>query len=361
MPERNLSRTRKKVPSLAGVTFLDNERLIAYAVDRDLGQLSSRESPEVSSPFRLHAWVVDANSGKMEAHKEWGTRVHDSAVQVTTGGVLVKTGGIVRLYSSDFAQARDLPLALDPNRLFYTKVSASGKTIAVSWIVQREHGASHVLSHVSVLDANTLKIRSSWDQYPPLYSAFSISDEQISIRHRDVIAVTEFGNPNWSTILDDPVPRRCLAGTPPPVLVADRLVFAPTCENLLLLSTSGASYSLPLNDGDSDRATATAECEPYNGMSKIAVTSDGRFVALSVPAVKDKKHLLTETTRCLTAVRVAVYDLTLKKHVLTVDVDPLPKNDYDFALSSDGSKLAILNDRKVSVYTVPIQSSERGD
>jgi hypothetical protein len=47
--------------------------------------------------------------------------------------------------------------------------------------------------------------------------------------------------------------------------------------------------------------------------------------------------------------------------VLTAEVSPLPKRDYDFSLSPDGSKLAILNDRKVSVYSVPIQSTEKTD
>jgi hypothetical protein len=44
-----------------------------------------------------------------------------------------------------------------------------------------------------------------------------------------------------------------------------------------------------------------------------------------------------------------------------VDVAPLPRNDYDFALSPDGAKLAVLNDRTVSVYSVPAQSTERTD
>jgi Tol biopolymer transport system component len=54
--------------------------------------------------------------------------------------------------------------------------------------------------------------------------------------------------------------------------------------------------------------------------------------------------------------QIAVYDLSSRERVLTVDVVPLPKNAYDFALSPDGSKLAILNDRKVSVCSVPAQS-----
>lgn len=51
-----------------------------------------------------------------------------------------------------------------------------------------------------------------------------------------------------------------------------------------------------------------------------------------------------------------MYDLLQKKRILFVNIDPLPKNDYDFALSPDGSKLAILNDRNVSVCSVPTKA-----
>jgi len=78
---------------------------------------------------------------------------------------------------------------------------------------------------------------------------------------------------------------------------------------------------------------------------------------LSLPAIDIKKHLLTEPSVCLTGLQVAVYDLSRKQRVFTVDVDPFPKNDYDFALSPNGSKLAVLNDRRVSVYSVPVPAS----
>jgi hypothetical protein len=55
-----------------------------------------------------------------------------------------------------------------------------------------------------------------------------------------------------------------------------------------------------------------------------------------------------------------VYDLRRKQRVLTVDVDPLPKNGYDFALSPDGSKLAVLNGRRASVYSVPVPALNGG-
>jgi hypothetical protein len=54
----------------------------------------------------------------------------------------------------------------------------------------------------------------------------------------------------------------------------------------------------------------------------------------------------------LMAMYVIVYDLSLKKRSLNVEVTPLPKNDYDVALSPEGSRLAILNDRRVAVCSI---------
>src|SRR5580704_8343058 len=55
--------------SRAGVKFLDNDRLVVYEVDLQTSQLSSRESPNMSSPFRLRASILDARSGKKQLSK----------------------------------------------------------------------------------------------------------------------------------------------------------------------------------------------------------------------------------------------------------------------------------------------------
>ena len=88
---------------------------------------------------------------------------------------------------------------------------------------------------------------------------------------------------------------------------------------------------------------------------------NGRFVAVSLDTIEVKKHFLAESSQRVTATHIVVYDLILKKQILTVNVNPLPKNDYDFALSPDGSKLAVLNDRKVSVCGVPVQSTDHAE
>jgi hypothetical protein len=90
--------------------------------------------------------------------------------------------------------------------------------------------------------------------------------------------------------------------------------------------------------------------ENLSGGPKIS--KDGQVVALSLNTIQIARKILAEPSEVPVATRVAVYDLSLRKRILTINVSPLPKNDYDFALSPSGSKLAILSDRQVSVYTV---------
>ncbi len=92
----------------AGLVFVKDQELLAYGVYRENEGFSSRKEPALTNPFLLHAWLIDSRSGDIEDQKEWGTHAHDSAVHATSVGVLVKTGGIVKVYSRDFKQARDL-------------------------------------------------------------------------------------------------------------------------------------------------------------------------------------------------------------------------------------------------------------
>jgi hypothetical protein len=121
----------------AGVVFLGEEKLLAYGVELNTTRLSSRKSPEISSPFRLRVWVLDAGSGKLTLTKDFGTRAHDSDVQATAGGILVRTGAVVKLYSPDFTEAHDLDIPLQKDEWISTSVSPTGKTILVNRLNQR--------------------------------------------------------------------------------------------------------------------------------------------------------------------------------------------------------------------------------
>jgi len=50
---------------------------------------------------------------------------------------------------------------------------------------------------------------------------------------------------------------------------------------------------------------------------------------------------------------IVAFDLNRRKQILKLNITPAPTDAYDFALSPDGSKLAVLEDREVSLYAIP--------
>lgn len=348
--------TRSPNSDHAGLTFLNAEELIVYEVDDHRGQTSSPTTFDVLNPFRLRLSVLDSASGKSGFSNEQQVKTADTAVFVTAGGVLVKSGGRMQLRSTDLAQERDVPFPLDRNSRFTLSVSASGRTIMLNEVIQ--DSAKQIHSHFEVLDAATLKLRYSWDQFPPLYHSYSISDQGIATLdfNSQSVVVSRFGSIRWDVAVSNSQQPGCLMISP--TMVTNDTLVVQNCGVLLLQTGSGLPHSLgPFHTSDQcEPATATNRCVPYDGrmLDKTVIASEGRFVAIYLGKIRTIRHILTESSVCLDGVQVAVYDVKLRKRVLTVNVAPLPTSDYDVALSPDGSKLAILADRKVSVFAVPV-------
>jgi hypothetical protein len=345
---------QQELSTYAGVSFIDNEKLLAYELDRTgPAELSSRDPHKVSGAFRLHASLLYARSGKLLLTRDWGAALQDAEIKVMSSGVLVKSapGATIKVYSSDLEWVRNLPLALaDPDGNSSVSISRSGRTVAMSQFVKK---GNNYVSHVDVLDADTLRTRYSWDQSPAIVH-FSMSDEGFITTYQGVVALTEFRSPERSKVLSvlDKSERNCFASVAAAV-ISDQLIVLRDCKEVELLTSSGVSFSLGPFNGHGSTASPFTPCRPHNSGRAIAVASGGGFVAVTLPRLKIKKSLLAERRSCLDGLQVAVYSVALKKRVLAVNIDPLPDKDYDVALSPDGSKLAILNDRTLSLYAVP--------
>ena len=316
----------------AGIIFLDDDHLLVYGVELTR-ELSSRVSADISSAFRLHASLFDAVSGKLALTKDWGTRAHDSSIHITKGGVLVRAGEEIRFYSRTFEELQKLPLLqTDPNDTWVISVSPTGKTVLLNHYNRNE-------SYFEVRDGITFELKNSWSQTPSLRrNLYSISDVAIAAAdsHQEHILISDFGTRKWR-ILDSNSKGVCAS---PPTLVSDTLLVYDNCNKLTLLSIEGLILM-------SDHAEKHESVEG----ERIEAARDGRTIAASL--VQGRGGGLSDTDVRRTGNRIAVYDLTLKKRLLTVEVVPLPTSEFDFALSPDGSKLAVLNDRRVSVYLVP--------
>jgi hypothetical protein len=312
----------------AGITFLDEERLVVHEVVLDASHLSSRQSSD-SSQFRLRVSVLDVGSGKSTASAELGTRVRESSIQTTSGGALVRAGETLRLFSRDFVQEKELTLPRSDDTYSVT-VSASGENILINR--HDEHS-----SHFEVLDGGTLQVRQEWIETPPLRRLYSSSDDSIAAAdfNQEHILFSEFGSGRWRVIGG----RTKLACIGLPTFVTDSTL-VNACKEFSYISSDG---SLIFQDSFSKGEAL---------VRKIAVSQAGKAVAVSLDRTKGSDSWDTGKGIKLVATYVLVYDLPLKKRSFTVEVTPPPKSDYDFALSPDGSRLAILNDRRVTMCSV---------
>jgi hypothetical protein len=323
---------------LEGVTFLDNDRLLVHKVFRT-GEFSSRSNLNPSSAFRLHASIVDASSGKALFFKDWDTRAHDSSIRVTNGGVLVRTGQVIRFYSKDFVELDQMTLSQsDTDDIWIISVSTTGKTVMFNHYDGKE-------SRFEIRDGSTFKQLKTWNGLP-LRSPYSISDVGIATAdsHQEHIVLTRFGSGYWQPLANG-FNIGCVSS---PDFVTDKILANAACNELLVITTAG-------------EVLMTDRSEKHQSFSgrKIAVAKSGTVLAALLTTGRGGGLFDSDVHR--TGVRVAVYDLLAKKPVITAGILPLPKRDYDFALSPDGSKLAILNDRRVSVCSVPVQTVKSGD
>jgi hypothetical protein len=329
-PARSIASANLIDSNRAGITFLDKERLIVHEVVLDASRLSSRQSSD-SSQFRLRVSVLDAGSGKSTASAELGTRVHESSIQITSGGALVRSGETLRLFSRDFVQEKELILPRSEDKYTVT-VSASGKNILINR--HDEHS-----SHLEVLDGGTLQVRQEWIETPPLRRLYSSSDDSIAAAdfNQEHILFSEFGGGRWR-VIGDSTKLACIGV---PTFVTDSTL-VNACKDFSYISSDG---SLIFQDSFSKGEAL---------VRKIAVSQDRKAVAVSLDRTKGSDFWDTGKGIKLVATYVLVYDLSLKKRSFTVEVNPPPKSDYDFALSPDGSRLAILNDRRVTMCSVPM-------
>jgi hypothetical protein len=337
-----------------GLAFLDDSRLIVYAAV-PTGKVSSRANPDISSAFRLRATVIDPASGKLILTKDWGARPYGSSIQVTRSGILVHTGEVLRILSHDFSEVQrwtypEIPDANDPKHCDQRAISVSptGDTVMISCFNYKLNS-----SHLDVWDSNLSKSKYSWNEtkQPEVYlHSHSISDTGIAAmdRRQQNMAVTQFGSTVWETLdVGTNRPESPVFCANFPMLVRDTWLVNVCSSAFLLVSTDGhVLMTDPLDKMDSPT---------HSPNRNFAISQNGQRVAVSLDSKEIRKHSRSEGSVRRVSTHLVLYDLHLRQRVLNLNITPLPERDYDFALSPDGSKLAVLNVRSVSVFSVPVQ------
>lgn len=337
-----------------GVAFLDDSRLIVYEAV-PTGKLSSRANPDISSAFRLHATVIDPASGRLILTKDWGARPYGSSIQVTRSGILVRTGEVLRILSHDFSEVQrwtypEIPNTSDPKHCDQRAISVSPteETVMVSCYNFKLNSA-----HLDVWDSDLSKSKYSWNEttQPEVFlHAHSISDAGIAAmdRRQQNMIVTQFGSTVWETLdVGTNQPESAVFCANFPTLVRDTWLVNVCSSGFLLVSTDG---HVLMTDPLDKMGSPT-----HSPNRNFAISQNGQRIAVSLDSIDVKKHFRSEESVRRVSTHLVLYDLHLRQRVLNLNITPLPEQDYDFALSPDGSKLAVLNVRNVSVYSVPVQ------
>lgn len=320
----------------AGILFLDNEKLATYTLEFRSGELSSREDPRKSSSYAMQVNILAAKSGEQISSHEWGTRLHEYSVQRLSDGLLIQNGRLLDAVSTSLAPLKEIDVREENIAATWDKVkvstSVTGHTLLINKIDQKRR-----VSHFDVIQWPSLKLEYSWEQSPPLYFLYSISDSGIlaSCHNQECVQYRGFDGGGWHQI-GPKLGEGCVGS---PASVSDQVV-AYTCQGLSVLSLGGNTIMKVAGVG-----------------GQIAVSQDGRTVAVSAMRVRGRDWWDTSKGIRITERQVRIYDIYLNRELLSVDVTPLSKSIYDFALSPNGTRLAILNDRSLSLYAVPPSGS----
>ncbi|MGH9729040.1 MAG: hypothetical protein ACRD4V_10680 [Candidatus Acidiferrales bacterium] len=354
-----------------GVVFLDNQRLIVYETDWT-GGLSSRVNPDIRSAYQLYASVIDADSGELLFDKHWGARVNGSSIHVAVGGVLVQTENELRILSNDFAEIRkltfpDAPDPKDPNHCDrrFVSVSPTGRTVMSNCVNTSNFTTSvngnmttltpHYFSHLEVWDGQTFEHEYAWTESTLYDRTYSISDDMIAKGG----SLEQFGSRTWHPLVvathqqELKQPSFVLSAR---TFVTNTSLICSCYGELSLVSTTGhilGTQPTPGNIIIGNQHNSYSQISFAN--KSVDVAQGGQFVAVAFERWEVRSHLFTEASNRHISTQILVCDSQLKQCPLRVDVTPVPSwlDDYDFALSPDGSKLAVLNGRNISLYFVP--------
>lgn len=322
----------------AGIFFLDDQTLVAhFGLPEEPPALSLRG---VGGQVKLRAVSVAGRDGLFRWMRDWPATKTKTSILPIKGGFAVFGQDTLQIYSNEGKLITGLQL---PKREEYyvddfLRVSPSG---TVLWLVRNIIGNGRKWSFVERLNPQDLAQMSTWEM-DYAGADFSVSDNAIARAYpqiRTSVVVSQNEEP-WRTILKakdlGSKGGWCIGD---PVFVNNSELIAAGCSHVVLLNVNGEV----LMDDQYGK-----EWHIENG--SVTPSRNGKFVALSVMKTKGGAF---DTSVRRSETKIVVYDLLRKSRMLEVEVLPLPHFVYRFALSPDGSLLAIMIDSTVKVYRVP--------
>lgn len=316
--------------------FLDNDTIVATFVTRDERIALSSRGSDTNLPLRLRAVFLDASSGKVMSTQTWPSDSKFAGiVAVNAGNFVTQRGDVLTLYSPDAKEVRKLtlppiqqdlwgwvahPSPTGRNVLFATPNLTT--TLATPWVW---------------VDTTTLRMVRSWNEAQSGWVGISDSVAAMitcsfPLYHCDPNVETRGVTTEWKVIT--PIERRFQS--------------IPRFLNEDTIFLSGHPWKLLRTDG----TVILTQSTPFQGSTAIPSASGQRFL---VPFFQSKGGVAALDIGSHGELKtISVYDAPFHKRSYKLNVKGSKIGEAaKFALSPDGSKLAVLYEEFVYLFQLP--------
>lgn len=315
---------------LSGVDFLSEDELVVYTVCREGVALSLRDRFQPTDPNHLKAVVLDLATGAVTRRFDWPTHGHASSLTVTHDeNLLLRRDNELQLLTPDGKVVKRLRIN-KPGHENQILLSASPAVEAFAVAVTSMSQDGHVFSGVGVLDARNLQVLVKWPQFALIWSvAASSTAAARTVGAGPQLDVRDFKSDDWRTIAKSS--DRSLFS---PVFVNDSELAVPSDNKILLYDISGQPLA----------------ALPCPNALKAAVSREGNVLAAMCVKSSLGPSTLPVYGAQFGSMTFELYKLPDGQPLGSVDESTAPAFRFDFALSPSGSRLAVVDNLKLSVW-----------
>lgn len=352
------------------IVFLDNKTIaVTYSDGKGANSSDYTQRKIPSSPlYKFHALIFDVNEGPGTAKKLAWEAAREQAQLLPTqeGEFAVRVDDHVMIYSRDFQLQREMKQPYYGNRplptgepffseMYFLGVSQTGKSLAICHVLRGRHHSGG--TQLSLYDTKSLKqIGQTSDlnlNAAGCYKGFNVTDHAVYSGY--YVFQPEAGS--WRAI--NPKCINCDARPPTDeissqdvgydlfdethVLVYDDIVDLDGREIYKISPDKGARVDRPDNYFPMPHAANAPRC----------AYDDGQPTGVRGHKFSQKVHVVDWSQgRKLATIKV-VQDRLPVRHQGGFQLERLSFTDFTYALSPDGTKLAVLSLNSVKIYHLP--------
>jgi hypothetical protein len=320
--------------------------------------LIRREGGQASNETRrmIRAVLMNAQSRTVMRVVDWEiTDARRYVWQLDEGHILVHVGNELRIYGAGLEMERRFALA---GQLAFVRIAPNGKLLAVATLEERHTPELHAKLHaqlgaepeedvgVAILDKDFKTIARaetvSGLQPPTLLNEGEVNLlAQPKMRYR--LALTTWNN---TAVTLAHIASRC---TPDLSSLAPDQLFLMSCN----VATGATEYRVLGADG---KLLLRGEAGPREvGHDVVGDPGHGMFAMKSVRAVHELAPGIEFKATDLESEELRVYRAANGRRLLTVRVNEPITSHGGYALSPDGSQLAVLSESQIEFFPVPAE------